>query len=135
VLRTVWAMATETMTPTAMFRYPGRCYDDDGELIGVGPWSKVVGAANRLAAEAGDEPPFQLPERFPWGDDPDDSAEMYPEAWIITHLADEPADDSVEIVAMSERVSELLRLAEAEVSEAGSMPRSTRGPSSSPPVQ
>ena len=108
-------MANDTMTEVATYRYPGRSYDFDGELIGVGPWSKVLRAANRLATDAGDEAPFQMPERFPWGDDPNDSIEVYPEAWVIAHLADDPRDDSVEIVAMSDRVSELLSLGHAEV--------------------
>ena len=103
------------MNPLGIYRYEGRSYDDRGELVGVGPWSKVVSAANRLAVEAGDEPPFQMPERFPWGDDPDESAEVYPEAWIITHLDDDPAADRVEIIATSDRVLELLRSAHAEV--------------------
>lgn len=101
------------------FRYPGRCYDD-GELMGVGPWSNVLEAVNRLAAEAGDEAPFQFPERVPWGDDPDDSAELYPEARIIVHLAEDPVDDRVEFVATSDRMNELLRRADAEV--AGTWP-------------
>jgi hypothetical protein len=108
-------MAHDTMTEVATYRYQGRCYDAEGELTGVGPWSAVLAAANRLAAESGDELPFQMPERSAWGEDPNDSIEVYPEAWVIAHLADDPRDDAVEIVARSERVGDLLRAAHAEV--------------------
>jgi hypothetical protein len=108
-------MAHDTVTEVATYWYQGRRYDSDGELIGVGPWSKVLAVANRLAAESGDELPFQWPERLAWGDDPNDSIEVYPEAWVIAHLADEPCDDEVEVVARSERVAGLLRAAHAEV--------------------
>jgi hypothetical protein len=107
-------VAHDTLTEVATYTYPGRCYDADGELLGVGPWSKVLGAANRLAAEWRDELPFHMPERLGC-DDPNDSIEIYPEAWVITHLADDPRDDEVEVVARSERVGRLLRSAHEEV--------------------
>jgi len=108
-------MATDTMTEVATFRYPGPGNDNDGDLVGADSWSTVLAAANRLAAEAGDEAPFRLLERVPWGVDPGDSAELYPEAWVIVHLARDPAEGRVEVVATSQRVGELLRLAHAEV--------------------
>jgi hypothetical protein len=109
-------MALDTTTSElTMFRYPGRTYDTDGELVGVGPWSRVLGVANRLADERGEELPFQMPDRVPWGDDPDDSAEIYPEAWVIVHLADDPVEDHVQVVAVTDRVAELLHEAHAEV--------------------
>jgi len=80
-------------------------------MIGVIPWSKVLGAADRLAAEAGEDAPSQLPERNPWGADTGDLVAVHPEAWVIVHLAEDPADDRAEILAVSERVSRLLRRA------------------------
>jgi hypothetical protein len=103
------------MTEVATYWYPGRCYDAEGELVGVGPWSKVLAVVNRLAAESAGEAPFQMPERLAWGDDPNDSIEVYPEAWVIAHLADDPCEDQVEVVARTERVGRLLRAAHAEV--------------------
>jgi hypothetical protein len=108
-------MAHDTLTEVATYWYPGRSYDSEGDLMGVGPWSRVLGAANRLAAESGQELPFQMPERSAWGEDSNDSIEVYPEAWVIAHLADDPRDDEVEVVARSERVGTLLRAAHAEV--------------------
>jgi hypothetical protein len=82
----------------------------DGEVIGVIPWARVLVAADRLAAEAGEE---ALPEPVPWGADTGDPAEAHPEAWVIVHLAEDPVDDRAEILAVSERASELLRRAGA----------------------
>ena len=55
-------MADDSRIQVATYRYPGRCYDADGELLGVGPWSMVLGAANQLAVETGGELPFQMPD-------------------------------------------------------------------------
>lgn len=104
------------MTTQATFRKPSR--GDNDQPVGVGPRSTVLGAVNLLAAERGDEPPFRSPETFPWGDDPGSTAEVYPEAWIITELAADSANDRVRIVAMSDRVNELLQLAHTETTGA-----------------
>ena len=116
-VRTFDHMATDTFEESAIYRYPGRVYDSNGDLIGVGPWSRVLATANRLAVEAGEEAPFQMPDRQPFGDDPNDSVEVYPEAWVVARLADDPRQDVVEVVARSRRVDELLRLADIEIAQ------------------
>lgn len=97
------------------FAYPGRRYDGRGEPVGVGPWVHVLAGANRLAVESGELEPFLMPEREPWGADPDLHVEQYPEARVVIHLAEDPTEDLVEVVALSERVADLLRRADSEV--------------------
>jgi hypothetical protein len=112
-------MSTQTVSTNAdefeSYDYPGRRYDAHGEPIGVGPWVDVLARANRLATEDGQALPFPMPERDPWGGDPDTHVERYPEARVVIRLAEDPTEDTVSVVALSDRVADLLRRAAAEV--------------------